>query len=124
MSEKIEKKFFLKIEVNELNDKSFDFKVEGTMPVSIQSAIETAITGIKKVGPSIVESIANIPEPNSEAEQAKIRVKKYFDENPPTAIIPDAYISQAAKDLGLTVLQVQEAIKEAFVPAKKEEKKE
>ena len=75
--EKPEKAFFLKIDVAQLNDKSFTFKVEGIMPISIQEAIKTAITGIKTVGPEVAKSIANL-QTNAAERTEKAKKRFYF----------------------------------------------
>lgn len=111
--------FNIKIDVTELDDKSFSFKVEGTIPVAIQRVIASAITGIKTVAPEISK---NIDEINKSA--VKEKVKTYILEQP-TKNDATMNISKAAADLNLTVDQVKDAyqtlVSEGFINTKQKE---
>jgi hypothetical protein len=122
MSEKANKTFFLKIDVSELDDKSFSFKVEGTIPVAIQEAIKTAITGIKTVGPEVTKVVLNVTK-NAEkdtqeakekfrsavgTENVKAALKKYVLENI-AAGKTMMNLEDAAKELNLSQDQVSAA---------------
>jgi len=115
MSEESKSKFNLKIDVTELNDKSFSFKIEGFLPVAVKDAIATAIVGLKEVGPKVAENIVNLQVP---AAQQTEKAKEKFN----AAIIVEKVkiylltktaqgsqvfdLEQAAKDLELTPAQV------------------
>lgn len=108
------------------------FKAEGNLPVSIQDAIKTAITGIKTVGPEVIKNIAQIvKQTEKQTEEAKEtffeainkeKIKKYVSENPVDVTVDVGYIAKVSKDLNVSIREIEETLHEML--EKKEEKKE
>ena len=130
------KQFLLKIDVAESSDKSFLFKIEGNIPVSIQDAIKTAITGIKTVGPNIAQSISEI---GKQAAQQTEEAKKKFNFSVQNAKVlwyftkeqqighTTISVQDAANELELTPEQIQTSyealVKDGLINQKKQEEK-